>query len=70
MATFLLSALDLPAGDGSTFVDVDAGDRHVDGIGALVEAGVTSGCGSNRYCPDAPVTRAQMATFLRVALSD
>jgi hypothetical protein len=70
MATFLLSALDLPAGDGSTFVDVDADHRHLDGIGALVEADITSGCGANRFCPDAPVTRAQMATFLRAALSD
>ena len=25
---------------------------------------ITSGCGSGNYCPDAPVTRAQMAVFL------
>jgi hypothetical protein len=25
---------------------------------------VTRGCGGGKYCPDAPVTRAQMAVFL------
>ncbi len=68
MATFLTRGLELAAGDGSSFADVPRSHRHVAGIGALVDAGVTSGCGSNRYCPDAPVTRAQMATFLKAAL--
>lgn len=30
--------------------------------------GLTVGCGNDRYCTDAPVTRAQMATFLVRAL--
>ena len=35
-------------------------------IHALIEAGITGGCGTNplRYCPDPAVTRGQMAVFL------
>jgi hypothetical protein len=33
-----------------------------------VSAGVTTGCGSGRFCPDSPVTREQMASFLVRAL--
>ncbi len=36
---------------------------HAD-IDALVDSGVTAGCGSNRYCPKSNVTREQMAAFL------
>ena len=30
----------------------------------LADAGLTSGCGTNTYCPDAPVSRAEMAVLL------
>ncbi len=33
-------------------------------IKQLVADSITSGCGSNNYCPDSNVTRAQMAVFL------
>jgi Calcineurin-like phosphoesterase/S-layer homology domain len=33
-------------------------------IKQLVAEGITAGCGSGNYCPEAPVTRAQMAVFL------
>ena len=33
----------------------------------LAEAGLTAGCNPERYCPDDPVTRAQMAIFLERA---
>jgi hypothetical protein len=33
-------------------------------IKQLVAEGITAGCGSGTYCPEAPVTRAQMAVFL------
>jgi len=36
---------------------------HAD-IDALVDAGVTSGCGGGKYCPSQNVTREQMAAFL------
>jgi mannan endo-1,4-beta-mannosidase len=33
-------------------------------IRALYRVGITSGCTPNDYCPDAPVTRAEMAVFI------
>ena len=37
---------------------------HEAGIHYVADAGITTGCSADRYCPDIPVTRAQMATFL------
>ena len=62
MATFLTAAFALPAGEAS-FSDA-AGSVHASGIGAVSKAGITTGCGGDRYCPGEPVVRAQMATFL------
>ena len=55
-----------PAG----FTDVDPDSTHAAGIDTLAAAGITVGCATEplRYCPDSPVTRAQMATFLTRAL--
>ena len=39
-------------------------------INRIAAAGITVGCDDDRYCPDGSVTRAQMATFLRRALTD
>jgi hypothetical protein len=33
-------------------------------IEQLYTEGITGGCGGGNYCPDQPVTRAQMAIFL------
>ena len=33
-------------------------------IKQLYNEGITSGCGGGNYCPENPVTRAQMAVFL------
>jgi hypothetical protein len=68
MATFLDRALDLPDGPASGFTDVPAGSTHATGINAIVQAGITQGCSATSYCPDQPVTRAQMASFLQRAL--
>lgn len=47
------------------FGDVPDGHTHEDGIEFAVDAGVTVGCGDGSdFCPDDPVTRAQMATFM------
>ena len=63
MATFLVRAFELtPAGDFG-FTDID-NHAHEANINALAAAGITVGCEAFRYCPDTPVTRAQMATFL------
>jgi hypothetical protein len=46
------------------FDDVNEGDTHADGIEWLVANGITTGCDADSYCPQQPVTRAQMATFM------
>ena len=38
-------------------------------IDSVAAAGITNGCGPRRYCPSTPVSRAQMAAFLRRALT-
>jgi len=56
--------------DGS-FVDVGASDTFFDDIEWLADQGITRGCNppvNDRYCPDDPITRGQMAAFLRRAL--
>ena len=70
MAAFLTRALGLELAPSFGFVDV-AGNTHAASIDALAGAGVTAGCatGPARYCPDKPVTRAQMATFLLRAIT-
>ena len=56
--------------DTSRFEDVDAGQWWAPYVERLVELGVTRGCATepDRFCPDSPVTRGQMATFLARAL--
>jgi ELWxxDGT repeat protein len=49
---------------GSTFGDVPADFWAFPWIEALVDAGITGGCGTGNYCPDRPVTRAESAVFL------
>ena len=70
MATFLVRAFDLEAAESAGFVDVDEGSVHRANIDALAAAGVTASCNDEplSYCPNKPVTRAQMATFLARAL--
>ena len=68
MASFLTRALALEASGPQRFTDVVEGSAHDASIRALVEAGITSGCGEDAYCPRDPVTRGQMAAFLVRAL--
>jgi hypothetical protein len=57
-----------PAPQSATFNDVPTSDGAFQFIEALVSSGITVGCGGGDYCPDAPVTRRQMAVFLAKAL--
>ena len=57
-----------PAPATATFTDVPVGHPQHRFVEALAAAGITGGCGNGNYCPDAPVTRGQMAVFLTVAL--
>jgi hypothetical protein len=50
-------------GPGGTFLDDDFRAAEP-AIEALVAAGISNGCGPELFCPVAPVTRGQMATFL------
>lgn len=49
---------------GINFLDVPSNDPFYTDIGKLAARGVTVGCGSGNYCPNAPVTREQMAAFI------
>ena len=62
-------AQDVPSEDEHGFVDIK-GNAHEENIRYIVDRGITVGCDTSgpRYCPDDPVTRAQMATFLARAL--
>ena len=55
--------------NSSRFGDLDAGHWWAAHVERLAELDITAGCRSEpaQYCPDDPVTRAQMATFLRRA---
>jgi copper-binding protein NosD len=55
-----------PADLGFGFVDVPTNHPFFQWIDALVNARITAGCSTNppQYCPDAGVTRSQMAVFL------
>ena len=51
-------------GGGTGFNDVSSTYWAGAWIKQLAADGITGGCGSGNYCPEAPVTRAQMAVFL------
>jgi hypothetical protein len=57
-----------PAPAVASFTDVPTTHGQFRFIEALVAAGITGGCGGGNYCPDAPLTRGQMAVFLSTAL--
>lgn len=70
MAVFLTRALGLTPLSDDPFVD-DDGHWAEASIAAIAKEGITVGCNppvNDRFCPDDPVTRAQMATFLTRAL--
>jgi hypothetical protein len=52
----------------ATFSDVPTTHLFYQYVEALAAAGITSGCGGGNFCPDAAVTRGQMAVFLSKAL--
>jgi hypothetical protein len=57
-----------PAPASPTFTDVPTTDPGFQYIEALAASGITAGCGGGHYCPDATLTRRQMAVFLAKAL--
>jgi len=52
-----------------SFADVPTDDQGYQFIEALKASGITAGCGDGTtFCPDATLTRRQMAVFLSKAL--
>ena len=51
-----------------TFADVPNGHPFYQFVEALGASGITGGCGNGNFCPEAPLTRGQMAAFLSKAL--
>ena len=73
MAIFLQKAFRLPLNDdtsASSFQDIPADAPYADAAEAVLEVGITQGCGVDplRYCPDDTVKRDTMAAFLARAL--
>jgi len=59
----------VPAGPATaTFNDVPTTHIFYRWIETLAASGITGGCGGGGYCPDAPVTRGQMAVFISQSL--
>ena len=50
------------------FADVPPTNPQFQFIEALYASGITAGCGAGNFCPNASVTRGQMAVFLAKAL--
>jgi hypothetical protein len=57
-----------PPPNTATFGDVPTTHLFYQYIEALAAAGITAGCGGGNFCPDAALTRGQMAVFLSKAL--
>lgn len=69
MSVFLLRGLysdtySPPTAIGTMFDDVPSDYWAASWIEQLALKGITGGCGEAKYCPNLPVTRAQMAVFL------
>jgi elongation factor P hydroxylase len=69
MASFLARARGLPASATDFFSD-DNSSIHEPNINRVAADGIANGCGEGRYCPEAIVTRGQMAAFLNRAFGD
>jgi hypothetical protein len=75
MAVFIETSLghgpDVPT--GAVFSDVNpasAGDAFSGYIERFAADGLSAGCGNGMFCPDAPVTRGEMAVFIETALGN
>ncbi|MCG6963136.1 MAG: S-layer homology domain-containing protein [Acidobacteria bacterium] len=66
--TFWMHLQISPAPATATFVDVPVGAFGFRQIEALYASGITGGCDATHFCPNASLTRAQMAVFLAKAL--
>ena len=66
LASFLARALDLPEAAHQPFVDT-SDSVHNQAINQIAAVGITTGCNppaNDRYCPNRPISRAEMASML------
>jgi hypothetical protein len=75
MAVFLLKALGEQPAPTCTgiFDDVNnnmVGESFCKYVEKFSTLGITAGCGGSNFCPNDPVTRAQMAVFLTKAMGE
>lgn len=63
LAVILARAISAPAPKSDHFGD-DNGHPAEGAINALVEAGVGTSCAEDRFCPDRPITRGEMAALI------
>jgi reprolysin-like metallo-peptidase family M12B/S-layer family protein len=69
-ATITIGSLTFTVLQGAAFLDVPQGHLFYNEIGKLSARGITVGCGGSNYCPEALVTREQMAVFIIRAMGD
>ncbi len=75
MAVFIVTSLGQGPNNctGTVFTDVNAasvGAATCGYIERFAANNITAGCGNGNYCPNAPVTRGQMAVFIETALGN
>jgi hypothetical protein len=64
----LILAVPVAVSASHRFSDVPTSSTYHTTTARLVGAGITGGCGGTKYCPNAAVTRGQMAAFLNRGL--
>jgi len=74
MVIFLLRAklgsdFNPPAATGTMFADVGASDFGANFVEEAARQGITGGCDAMNFCPNDPVTRGQMAAFIKRTFS-
>jgi hypothetical protein len=71
MAVFIETSMGNPANTcAGQFGDVPPTNPFCGFIERLATDGITGGCGGGNFCPEAPVTRAEMAVFIEAAIGN
>lgn len=65
----LVKTLGLYAEFDTTFEDIETTDYYYESVGIARKLGITTGVGSNKFNPDAVITRKEMATLVYRALN-
>ncbi len=68
LAAFVSRALDLPDTEADYFED-DNSSPFQEAVNSMAAAGLTYGCGEERFCPDSEVSREQAASFVVRAMT-